>query len=126
MLDMTFTEVVTLRRQKPGTMGVHGRPEYEPVMDGLAPLSIRCGIGEAAGRVITDVRGAEVEIDKVMKFRVEGAVNVIEHDIVVDAAGGTFEVLKIRHNRVAFGNISYASADLKRTRIEVQEVGGGG
>jgi hypothetical protein len=125
MLDMTFTDVVTIRRPKPGTMGVHGRPEYEPVMDGDAPVTIRCGLGEVHGRVVLDVRGAEIEVDKVMKFRPQGKADLVDQDLVVDGAGQAYEVVSIRRNRLAFGAVTYASVDLKRTRIEVQEVGGG-
>lgn len=123
MLDMTFTDVVTIRRQKAGTMGVHGRPEYETVEIADEPVRVRCLIAEPRQRVAATLQGQEIEVDAVLKFRPRGAVTIREQDIVVDEkTGQAYEVLGLNsQGRLGFGSIVYASADLKKTRIEVPE-----
>jgi len=121
MLDITFRELVTLRRAKAGTRGASNDPVYEIVRDTAEePLKVRCYIERRKRRVFSTA-GVEEESDATMLFRATEKADVRAEDLVVDQDGAAYRVNGLETASSLFGSARYRRADLRKTRLKVQE-----
>jgi hypothetical protein len=123
MLDTMLRETVTLRRAKAGSRSVQNEVVYEILRDAAEiPIEVRCRI-ERRRRRIFSTAGVEEESDGTMLYRISSKVDIQTNDLVVDRNGQAYKILGFDEQSSLFGSASYRRADLRLTRLPVQEDG---
>lgn len=122
MLGLTFTEKVTIRRQKPATMSAAGRPDFAQVLqDGdEAAVLIACKIQER-GRITITADQRQVKTDATLLYCPTGKATLQDNDIVVRSGGRAYEVVGIETLLGQWGGPSCSRVDLVKTALPVTE-----
>lgn len=93
MLDVTFTDSVTVRRPKAGSRTVSNSVQHEELKDdGGFPLPIRCRI-ERRKRRVHGLEGVELDADATLVYRVDRSPGVKAEDLIY--LGRTKEVFRV-------------------------------
>lgn len=121
MLDTMMRENVTLRRARAGSRTVKNEVTYDILRDDAEiPIVLRCRI-ERRRRRIFSAQGVEEESDGTMIYRVTSKVDVKANDLIVDRNGQAFKILGFDEQPSLFGSATYRRADLRLTRLPVEE-----
>jgi hypothetical protein len=122
MLSLTFTETVTIRRQKPATMGASGRPDFVQVLQDGDETAVRltCKIQER-GRITIDARQRQIKTDATLLYCPTGKATLQDNDIVVRSGGRAYEVVGIETLLGQWGGPSCSRVDLVKTALPVTE-----
>lgn len=121
MFGTTYTEEVTVRRVKPASMGVSGRPEYEVLRnaDDDTPVVLRCLV-QQRGRVTIDAQQRQIRTDATLLYMPEGVATLRDSDFVVRADGSAYEVVGLETLHGQWGGPAESRVDLVRTAIPVK------
>ena len=115
MFDTIYSDTVTLRRPKVGSLGVNGQPELEAVLDtDGTELVLRCRF-ESKGRKTIDNRGAEIRTDATLLYRISPTPVLQLEDFVVRKDRTGWKVVDIETQSILFGGAEYGRAGLMKT-----------
>lgn len=120
MLDVTFTDSVTVRRAKAGSRTVSNSVQYDELKDeGGFPLPIRCRI-ERRKRRIHNVEGAELDADATLVYRKDKAPQLQIEDLIFTKRKEVFRVLTLEEANLLFcGKAVYGRLALQFSRQTV-------
>lgn len=93
MLDVAYTDSVTVRRPKAGSRSVSNSVQYEELKDqGGFPLPIRCRIERRKRRVHT-VEGVELDADASLVYRKDKSPDLKLEDLIFTNRKEVFRIL---------------------------------
>lgn len=115
MLDATFNETVTVRRE--ASRNIKNEIVYTELLDSIGgPLNVRCRI-ERRKRQNRTVEGVERSVDATLLMRTDSIVTDLKlHDLLFTKRNETFEIVDLEENSALFGGGSYARIFLSFTR----------
>lgn len=120
MFGLTYTEQVTIRRPKAGTLSIGGRTEYEQVKNegDETPVRIACKIQER-GKVTLNAKQTTIKTDATMLYSPARAAVLKDGDIVVRKDGRAYEIVGMETTAGPWGGTLCSRVDLVKTQLQV-------